>query len=626
MIRFHESFLELAGIQSSSAMFQATQQHAGLKQATSEYRVRYSLRELEDLPKKKNDFLKAWKLVKDLPPSNPNSFWSIASYHGMPFKDRMVEPKDLQSPTEAWSGYCQHSNVLFPTWHRFYCLRMEQALQTVLPDGDVALHYWDTTSEGSRKEGLPPILVQPTVTIDGDPSIPNPLLDFKFPREIEADPDKFYVKPEGYTTMRYPFSGIVNPEEAKAVSEAHNTKIREMNVQPTELLQENVIYFINNGRYPGKGYNSVYSQFKDCLDTDDYNNFSNTTSVDHGDSCLEQPHNDIHLSIGGFTNPENPGEYFGLIQGSNGEMGANEVAAFDPIFFSHHSNIDRVFWIWQRKWDKQHELTIRPEIPEPGHNTGTSTKGQGPTPNQTPDQELNMDTILYPFQDEYGVPRTSNDCVDIEGQLGYTYSRGSLEDAIIPSIASRLYTRVVEKLEEIEIELRQKSRVTSNQPLRAVFDLSKLVAKYPLWGNFLLLKPSDSKVIHFADRKWKRFFTFKISNLDKDAYPGSFLVRTYAKKADKLIFLGHRGVLDRWERKLCSNCQNRRFASLGFRLAVDTPVDPNHIVAHLVSKDPLTGTEVVTDLGVKYEPEAAQSKSQIQPTFQIAIRFDEVKD
>lgn len=30
--------------------------------------------------------------------------------------------------------------------------------------------------------------------------------------------------------------------------------------------------------------------------------------------------------------------------GSHGDMGENETAAFDPIFFFHHCNIDRMFW------------------------------------------------------------------------------------------------------------------------------------------------------------------------------------------------------------------------------------------------------------------------------------------
>ena len=55
----------------------------------SKLTVRLSLRELEkpENQQKKNNFLKAWKRIKQLPHTNPNSFWSIATYHGMPFKN-----------------------------------------------------------------------------------------------------------------------------------------------------------------------------------------------------------------------------------------------------------------------------------------------------------------------------------------------------------------------------------------------------------------------------------------------------------------------------------------------------------------------------------------------------------
>ena len=48
-------------------------------------------------------------------------------------------------------------SILFPLWGRLYCLKLEQVLQTVAPDGDVALHYWDQTSDLNLSEVFPPI-------------------------------------------------------------------------------------------------------------------------------------------------------------------------------------------------------------------------------------------------------------------------------------------------------------------------------------------------------------------------------------------------------------------------------------------------------------------------------------
>jgi tyrosinase len=54
------------------------------------------------------------------------------------------------------------------------------------------------------------------------------------------------------------------------------------------------------------------------------------TLQDYRDFCtaIENPHNQIHGWVGGFM-----GDY---------------RSAFDPIFWSHHANIDRQFWVWQQ--------------------------------------------------------------------------------------------------------------------------------------------------------------------------------------------------------------------------------------------------------------------------------------
>ncbi len=50
---------------------------------------------------------------------------------------------------------------------------------------------------------------------------------------------------------------------------------------------------------------------------------------------LEQrPHNDIHLAVGG------------VVGGNNGAMADVKTAAFDPVFWVHHANIDRMWAAW----------------------------------------------------------------------------------------------------------------------------------------------------------------------------------------------------------------------------------------------------------------------------------------
>lgn len=573
-----------------------------------DFSIRLSLRELECNAEKKNDFLKAWKLIQELPPTNPNSFWSIASYHGMPFKGRQVPLLGAESEKDSstWGGYCQHANVLFPFWHRLYCLRLEQALQSVLERGKerVALHYWDESSEETKKYGLPDIVTAEYVYIDKK-LVPNPLFKFKLPMPIKDDvaitntDSKFYEKEVGYDTCRYPYSGIRSPDAAKAAALAHNDTID--GTQAIPLLQENIIGYVNEGRKRRKSPSvGVAKQFKDCLETPEYNPFSNTASIgcDPSLTSLEQPHNDLHLAVGGFPQLETNEDgsvkqdslgnimWKGPIEGANGDMGANEVASYDPVFFLHHSNIDRMLWVWQKKHKKTNPSTFTIDNSDE-EDEGISNSGQGATPYQTWGQKLNEKTILHPFQDEYGVPRTSSDCIDIVVQLGYDYSIGSLDQKHWPepekvkTDVSLLRTPST-RWQDIFDKLEKKSpTVTGLQRFRLIFDLTHLPA---------MTAP-------FPDRDKLKYF-IQVKGVNKDKISGSFLVQVfYRATTGKLYCLGQRGVLSRWNRSNCANCQGRRMADISIPISRgdSAPFDPQNrenlqnLEVHLVSKDGMTG-------------------------------------
>ncbi|MGD0866969.1 MAG: tyrosinase family protein [Rhizomicrobium sp.] len=54
----------------------------------------------------------------------------------------------------------------------------------------------------------------------------------------------------------------------------------------------------------------------------------------------QRPHNDIHLAVGG------------VVGTANGAMADVRTAAFDPVFWVHHANIDRMWAEWSRKRGK----------------------------------------------------------------------------------------------------------------------------------------------------------------------------------------------------------------------------------------------------------------------------------
>ena len=58
--------------------------------------------------------------------SDPQSFFQVGGIHGLPYTP--WEGATVDPPVNAenqWAGYCFHSSVLFPTWHRPYIALFE---------------------------------------------------------------------------------------------------------------------------------------------------------------------------------------------------------------------------------------------------------------------------------------------------------------------------------------------------------------------------------------------------------------------------------------------------------------------------------------------------------------------
>ncbi|KAJ0329042.1 hypothetical protein COL5a_004271 [Colletotrichum fioriniae] len=115
----------------------------------------------------------------------------------------------------------------------------------------------------------------------------------------------------------------------------------------------------------------------------------------------------MHLAIGGFDVPHKPNDNVDVYPFANGDMGENDTAAFDPVFFFHHCYIDYMFWKWQDTHNKSKQLDIIPGL--------KGTEG------------LSLDTPLDPFTREDITPgdtrpMTFNDVTNT-ATLGYDYPR-----------------------------------------------------------------------------------------------------------------------------------------------------------------------------------------------------------
>lgn len=376
-----------------------------------------------------NKLIRAWIYIQGLDPSNQNSFFNIGGMHGEPFRGAGY------GSAAWWGGWCNHGNVLFPTWHRAYMLRLEDALRAAPGCEDVTLPYWDETSEQTAEKGVPEILLMPKFNLEGV-EVDNPLYSFKFNQNIVDNitgDDSLYTKPKGYETVRYPFSGLVGTDEARAKTKVHN-EIYQAAVSPSanDYLNNNVKAWLKNGRFENNqwvGGVGVRQKYINCLAAPNYTVFSNTTSAQAWNDTaapndqvtpLEAPHNDMHLAVGGFDIPNQPD--FSPIEGANGDMGENDTAGLDPIFYFHHCFIDRQFWLWQVRHGQTEPNSLSIIDEYPGTN---SVDNQGPTPGVAGGTWLTLESPLQPFvksgTGDKRVFLTSRDVVNIETQLNYAY-------------------------------------------------------------------------------------------------------------------------------------------------------------------------------------------------------------
>lgn len=355
-------------------------------------------------------FVLAMHRIQQLPPDHPDSYFVIAGYHGEPFRGAGY------GNASWWGGYCNHGNILFPTWHRAYLLRLEKALQNQVPG--VTLPYWNEIDDTTKQSGIPSIYLAETYTFQDQKVIPNPLRSYRYQKTIKdrlsvpyPDEEQYntdYSKPAGKTTCRFPFSGLWGPNDS-ITTEAHNKKMEENGIVWTnEQLNRNVKAWLNDITYETSQGNrlgaDLRKKFEKCLEAPNYTVFSNTTSAqrwndDHADMVgflpavsLESPHNGMHLAIGGI---QVPAQDASAIPDANGDMAENDTASFDPIFYLHHAFIDLMFWRWQIINEQTNELRIESEfVHYPGTN---SVDAQGPTPGVPGNKWLTLDDTLDPF-------------------------------------------------------------------------------------------------------------------------------------------------------------------------------------------------------------------------------------
>ncbi|KZV73724.1 Di-copper centre-containing protein [Peniophora sp. CONT] len=334
------------------------------------------------------------------------SSYQIAGIHGAPYV-RWDGAGPASAPSGSWPGYCNHGNVLFPSWHRPYVALFEQQLQARAVaisrtyTGDRATHFqaaaralrlpfWDWASDI-----VPPrqVIADAQVTYtapDGSrKQIANPLYSYRFHPVDKAFDSPFNTYP---ITVRHPTGSGANVrtdvDALRSRLSSQQTDVRSKTYATLTRLHTWVTF--SNRAGTGSGPPS-----------------------DAPANSIEAIHDGIHNDVGG-----------------SGQMSNPSVAAFDPLFFLHHANVDRVIALWEAL---NTGVWVIP---------GSSGGGTWSIPPRT---QVDTNTDLTPFRTSQSAYWRSSQVTTTE-RFGYRYADFRGLDMNDPDAVRQAITRRVNQL------------------------------------------------------------------------------------------------------------------------------------------------------------------------------------
>lgn len=240
---------------------------------------------------------------------------------------------------------------------------------------------------------MPAIFTQKDVTVDsptGSRSIINPVFRHDF---TDSSGLRYSPFVNWKVTLRYPNSN------ANTASSQTNQAVTALN-NIRQSLQD-----------------QLFNMFSTCDEFIEVGSDAQGTSSSRCSSSLEGIHNTIHNAVGGT----------GSTGVSGGHMTYLAESAFDPVFWLHHTNVDRLFALWQGIYPNSYGGSQA----SPG---GTWTVAQGST--------QNADSPLTPFHRNANGDFWTTNLVRSWWTFGYTYPEYANSDgstAAIQSIVNKLY-------------------------------------------------------------------------------------------------------------------------------------------------------------------------------------------
>ncbi|KAI1261009.1 Di-copper centre-containing protein [Xylariaceae sp. FL1019] len=410
---------------------------------------RLEIRELEKDKEAWTLYLLAQSWMQYTPQDSPFSWYQMAGIHGAP---GLTWGNVNATPGNEDSGYCHHVSILFPTWHRPYLALYEQTMYQIVqmisalyPPEDrdryqraakrFRLPYWDWALTPPEGESILPLSVggSPNVNVSGPngiQNISNPLFSYTF----------------------RPFNGSIFPDAP--YNTWNETKRAPFPSTAPDAISNNSAVAIALDAHLPSYQQRLYNLFANY---GNYTRFSNEAwigSTNNGSfDSIESLHDSIH-TIGG---------------GQWGHLAIIAYSAFDPLFFLHHTNVDRIFAMWQILYNDTYVVPT-------AANYSTHTQDVGVVED--------IDTPLTPFFANTTSFWTS-DMIRDHTAFGYTYadvankSRGD-----VVGIINRMYTDyspATISLRETWQELEEAHRFSVDQVLRPKGQKRFLSARALAW-------------------------------------------------------------------------------------------------------------------------------------------------
>lgn len=251
-------------------------------------------------------------------------------------------------------SFCQHAWEEFLTWHRAYLHLFEQQLQDI--DPTVTLPYWDWSMPLYRDN-----LAKSLEDMGSDKPIDNGIVPEAY---------RCWIDENGLEELRK--GGIVPEADLNGLQIIVNQKfdsgsrlfkgagIDYGKNQSSDMAIRNLLDKINPlwhyQRWPGGSKLIIFEGYptsddvQHILDLDNFFSFASGPADNHFFGALENIHNLIHNFSGGINPHYVKGTPpIGGDEPYTGDMVNAGVTAFDPIFWGHHSNVDRLWAEWQKR-------------------------------------------------------------------------------------------------------------------------------------------------------------------------------------------------------------------------------------------------------------------------------------